>query len=168
MNAPEPTATHRKADESAQPPSDAAPCCRSRRSVLGTTVLGSAAALGSVMTLAACSGTDEPTAVPSASGTGTEVLALSKLPVGSEAQVQVAKEQVLLYRPDEKTVLAYSAICTHAGCTVATSDQQQFHCPCHDSVFSATDGSVVSGPAPRALERYAAKITGDKVTVYVS
>lgn len=137
-------------------------CGHSRRALLGGTVM-----FGSALALAACSGGGEATAVPSATGTATDAMALSDLPVGGEAQVQVAEAQVILYRPDENTVLAYSAICTHAGCTVQKGDEEQFHCPCHDSIFSATDGSVVSGPAPRALERFAAEIDGDRVMVNV-
>jgi ubiquinol-cytochrome c reductase iron-sulfur subunit len=58
-------------------------------------------------------------------------------------------------------ILAYSKICTHAGCAVAlyrspTYDETQpdpaLVCPCHYSTFNpATGGEVVYGPAGRAL-----------------
>ena len=53
-------------------------------------------------------------------------------------------------------VMAYSAICTHSGCTVTDWDdgQHALVCPCHESVFDPYDGgAVVGGPAPRALPR---------------
>jgi ubiquinol-cytochrome c reductase iron-sulfur subunit len=58
-------------------------------------------------------------------------------------------------------ILAYSKICTHAGCALAlyrrplyepTSKPPGIACPCHYSVFDPrTGGTVVSGPAGRAL-----------------
>lgn len=48
---------------------------------------------------------------------------------------------------------AYSQICTHLGCSVlpTLNEQNNIHCPCHGSVFSSEDGSVVNGPAARPL-----------------
>jgi menaquinol-cytochrome c reductase iron-sulfur subunit len=51
-----------------------------------------------------------------------------------------------------------SNICTHLGCRVRwIADKDGFYCPCHNGVF-ARDGSVVSGPPPRALDRFEAKV----------
>jgi Rieske Fe-S protein len=50
--------------------------------------------------------------------------------------------------------IAYSKICTHAGCPVAIYRERslQLYCPCHQSVFDVVDsGRPVSGPATRAL-----------------
>lgn len=51
-------------------------------------------------------------------------------------------------------VVAYSKLCTHAGCPVGlyTDTSRQLMCPCHHSVFDVTDGAQpVEGPAPHAL-----------------
>jgi ubiquinol-cytochrome c reductase iron-sulfur subunit len=51
-------------------------------------------------------------------------------------------------------IIAYSKICTHAGCPVSLYEQQRHHflCPCHQSTFDAADrGKVLFGPAARAL-----------------
>jgi ubiquinol-cytochrome c reductase iron-sulfur subunit len=51
-------------------------------------------------------------------------------------------------------VVAYSKLCTHAGCPVGlfTDTDSQLLCPCHHSVFDATDGArPVQGPAPHPL-----------------
>jgi menaquinol-cytochrome c reductase iron-sulfur subunit len=51
-----------------------------------------------------------------------------------------------------------SNICTHLGCRVRwIAADDRFYCPCHNGVF-AKDGSVVSGPPPRGLDRFESKI----------
>lgn len=48
--------------------------------------------------------------------------------------------------------VAYSMVCTHAGCLVDGRLEGTLHCPCHGSQYEATEGAkVVGGPAPRAL-----------------
>jgi ubiquinol-cytochrome c reductase iron-sulfur subunit len=50
--------------------------------------------------------------------------------------------------------VAYSKICTHAGCPVGLFEQKTHHllCPCHQSTFDAAHGcQVIFGPAPRPL-----------------
>jgi ubiquinol-cytochrome c reductase iron-sulfur subunit len=50
--------------------------------------------------------------------------------------------------------IAYSKVCTHAGCPVALyrAATQELLCPCHQSVFDVADGGrVLSGPADRPL-----------------
>lgn len=55
---------------------------------------------------------------------------------------------------DGENFTALSNVCTHLGCRVRwVGDQGSFFCPCHNAVF-AKDGSVVSGPPPRALEKF--------------
>ncbi len=51
-------------------------------------------------------------------------------------------------------VIAYSAICTHAGCPVNgwVADKRLLRCPCHRGLFDPRRGGmVVSGPPPRRL-----------------
>jgi Rieske Fe-S protein len=51
-------------------------------------------------------------------------------------------------------LVAFSAICTHLGCTVLAqlTDQGYIPCPCHGSLFDPADGAKpVGGPANRAL-----------------
>lgn len=51
---------------------------------------------------------------------------------------------------DTTGVWAVSTVCTHLGCIVKFTPEG-FECPCHGSRFAA-DGSVIKGPAPRALD----------------
>lgn len=55
-------------------------------------------------------------------------------------------------------ILAYSAICSHAGCPVTAwvksdaGDKEVFKCMCHNSEYDPRAGAqVVFGPAPRRL-----------------
>lgn len=51
-------------------------------------------------------------------------------------------------------VVAFSALCTHAGCPVTSlhPGKTQLVCNCHGSVFDACDrGTVTNGPATRRL-----------------
>lgn len=55
-------------------------------------------------------------------------------------------------------VTAFAPYCTHLGCAYHwDADKSEFVCPCHGSDF-AIDGRVLSGPAPRPLDRYETKI----------
>jgi ubiquinol-cytochrome c reductase iron-sulfur subunit len=54
--------------------------------------------------------------------------------------------------------VAYSKVCTHAGCPVAIYRRQsyQLYCPCHQSVFDVLDAArPIDGPATRALPQLA-------------
>ena len=60
-------------------------------------------------------------------------------------------------------VVAYSPQCTHLGCAYHWDENRNyFLCPCHTSIFDV-DGAVVSGPAPRALDRYETKVENGKL-----
>jgi rieske iron-sulfur protein len=65
-------------------------------------------------------------------------------------------------------VVAYTAICTHAGCEVSDwiSDKQQLFCPCHDSTFDPKDtGRVIDGPAQRMLPALPLKVVEKKLVI---
>ncbi len=60
--------------------------------------------------------------------------------------------------------IAFSKICTHAGCPVSLYEQQTHHllCPCHQSIFDVTDhGRPIFGPAARPLPQLAITIDSD-------
>jgi ubiquinol-cytochrome c reductase iron-sulfur subunit len=57
--------------------------------------------------------------------------------------------------------IAFSKICTHAGCPVSLYEQQTHHllCPCHQSIFDVTNrGRPIFGPAARPLPQLAITI----------
>ena len=60
----------------------------------------------------------------------------------------------------DNSVTAFGPQCTHLGCAYHWDERRSdFLCPCHNSLF-ALDGKVVSGPAPRPLDRFDVKIQG--------
>ncbi|MFO0760550.1 MAG: Rieske (2Fe-2S) protein [Byssovorax sp.] len=64
-----------------------------------------------------------------------------------------------------ESVSAWSAACPHLGCAVdLAADQKSFTCPCHTSRF-ALDGTPEAGPAPRALDPLAVRVTAGVVEV---
>ena len=61
--------------------------------------------------------------------------------------------------------VALSSICTHNGCTVGYSVQNNnFPCPCHGSVFTS-NGSVAEGPANSPLKEYSVTKEGNVLTI---
>ena len=56
------------------------------------------------------------------------------------------------------TYAAFSAICTHNGCTVAyVKKASKFQCPCHGGLYDAKTGKVLGGPPPAPLPAIAVK-----------
>ncbi|MFL6019595.1 MAG: ubiquinol-cytochrome c reductase iron-sulfur subunit [Gaiellaceae bacterium] len=90
--------------------------------------------------------------------------------------VVVRLKPVELQLPDERRgwapdgILAYSKVCTHAGCAIALYRKPSFAptqpvpalvCPCHYSTFNpATGGQVIFGPAGRPLPQLPLSIDG--------
>lgn len=69
-------------------------------------------------------------------------------------------EKIFVFRDRDKGFSAVSAVCPHLGCTITHATDQEFHCPCHGSIFSA-NGSVLHGPSPRPLEWYQVSLARD-------
>ena len=75
---------------------------------------------------------------------------------------------LVVARVDAATVVALSAVCTHAGCDVAFAPAAgDFACPCHGSLF-ALDGSVKQGPATAPLKSYPVTFDGQTITIQVA
>ena len=75
----------------------------------------------------------------------------------NEAFIPVGRSVALV--KTDKGVYAVSVVCTHLGC-IAKPSVTGFDCPCHGSRF-AKDGSVLRGPAPKALPRLDIKRLSD-------
>jgi thiosulfate dehydrogenase [quinone] large subunit len=71
-----------------------------------------------------------------------------------------------IVQPKKGEFLAFSAVCTHAGCTVSfVQSAEQFQCPCHGSIYSALTGDVIQGPAPRPLPAIGIELSGTDLYV---
>lgn len=79
-----------------------------------------------------------------------------------------AQTAAWLRRSGENEFVAFSVDCTHLGCPVRwLPGANLFMCPCHGGVFYA-DGTVASGPPPRPLFKYPARVMGDEVQILTS
>lgn len=116
--------------------------------------------MGAVTALAACG-----SGGPGGDGTtgGPVTLKAANVPVGGGTILAGAR--VVVTQPTAGTYKAFSAICTHQGCLVATVDNDTILCACHNSVFSASDGRVLRGPATSALASRTVSINAGTLTV---
>lgn len=125
-------------------------------------LLGVGAAAGSV--LAACGGL--PGARPGGgarggeSGDGEPAAGSRAIARASEARPGAVVEfedpngyPAVLVRLRGGDLVAYSAVCSHEGCTVAYKNGRLV-CPCHGSIFDPTNNArVVRGPASLPLAK---------------
>ncbi|MFE7645996.1 Rieske (2Fe-2S) protein [Streptomyces phaeoluteigriseus] len=74
-------------------------------------------------------------------------------------------QKVVVVQPTAGEFKAYSAVCTHSGCAVKSIADGVINCPCHNSNFSVTDGSVKSGPATKPLPEVQITVSGDSITL---
>jgi len=105
--------------------------------------------------------TEDVSAIPT--GTPTEIAFNRKRVDGWKVSTEKATAWVVKQPNNE--IVAFSPICTHLGCAYHWDDPSHtFVCPCHTSVFSI-NGKVLSGPAPRPLDRYMTKIERGKLEI---
>jgi cytochrome b6-f complex iron-sulfur subunit len=75
--------------------------------------------------------------------------------------VPVSGQRVIVLQAPDQQLFAFSAKCTHEGCTVTYQPGQSIlWCPCHDGRFDLS-GRVLSGPPPQALPKYVAQRQAD-------
>ncbi|CAL9633595.1 Cytochrome b6-f complex iron-sulfur subunit [Streptomyces sp. enrichment culture] len=159
------------------------------------TVVAAAGAAGLAVALSACSdsGTDSGTGSDTGSGTGTgtgsgtgsgsggapDATGPASSPAeGATAQalasaadipegggVVFAEQKVVVTQPSAGEFKAFSATCTHQGCAVKEVSDGVINCPCHNSNFSITDGSVQSGPAREPLPAVEIAVDGESISL---
>jgi Rieske Fe-S protein len=133
-----------------------------RRTVLQ---IGGLVALGGVVAACGSSTSSSPASgAPASSGTRAgSVAKAADIPVGGG--VIVPSPAVVITQPSAGDFKAFTAICTHQGCTVGSVVNNEIICPCHGSKFSATDGSVINGPATSPLAAAAITVEGGEVLI---
>lgn len=141
------------------------------------TVLAGAAGAGAAVALAACGGTDGGSKPGSATTTSAQsTRPAPEAPASAPALAQAGDipvgggkifgtEKVVVTQPVAGQFRAFTALCTHAGCTVGSVSNGTINCPCHGSMFSISDGSVKGGPAPRPLPAKQVNVSGSNITV---
>jgi len=91
-------------------------------------------------------------------------------PEGADRELLGSPVVVVRIGPGHEGVVAYSKICTHAGCAIAlyrkptfapTEPKPALVCPCHYSTFDpAANGKVLFGPAGRPLPKLPLLVDG--------
>jgi len=78
-------------------------------------------------------------------------------------KISSEKQTAWAVKVSDQKIVAFGPQCTHLGCAYHWDEaKSEFLCPCHSSVFSV-DGAVISGPAPRPLDRYETKVENGKL-----
>jgi Rieske Fe-S protein len=105
---------------------------------------------------------------PDGSGTGGAGAASGKLAATADVPVGggiiLPDAALVITQPKAGTFKAFSAICTHQGCTVSTVESGTINCPCHGSQFAIADGAVVNGPAKKPLPAKKITVSGGSIT----
>jgi Rieske Fe-S protein len=134
----------------------------SRRAIMrGAAAAGVVGVAGTA--LASCGGDDDGGG-GSGEGGGEGSVRAADIPVGGGKVVNGPDTKVVITQPAMGEFKAFSAICTHQGCTVNDISNNVISCPCHGSKYSAQDGSVQGGPAPSPLAGVSINVAGDKIT----
>jgi thiosulfate dehydrogenase [quinone] large subunit len=94
---------------------------------------------------------------------GRHIVAASAVPVGRSFRFTAPDgSPAWLVNTRSRGFRAFSAVCTHAGCTVGLSGNT-FVCPCHGGEYDATTGAVVAGPPPSPLRQYDVRVVDGDV-----
>jgi Rieske Fe-S protein len=96
-----------------------------------------------------------------ASGQPPSLALTSDVPVGGGKIL--ADKKIVITQPRAGSFEAFTAVCTHQGCTVSSVSGGTVNCPCHGCKFSIANGSVVTGPAASALAPVSIKVQGTSI-----
>lgn len=92
----------------------------------------------------------------------TKVVKLASLKVGATKKFVLANGAPAILFRTKTGVFAYSAICTHQGCTVNYSaSSKTLKCPCHGAEFDPqSSGKPIAGPAINPLAKVKVAVEG--------
>jgi Rieske Fe-S protein len=96
-------------------------------------------------------------------GTGGALATTDEVPVGGGTVFQ--KEKIVVTQPTEGDFKAFTAVCTHQGCTVGAVNGDTIQCNCHGSQYNAADGKVKKGPAAKPLAPKKVTVEGNEIIV---
>ena len=139
----------------------------SRRSVLRGCALAVVGGVAGFAVARQSNAADDKSPTAAANGYGPSSTSADKAALTTVSAVPagggVVKDGVVVTKDDSGTIHAFSATCTHQGCTVSSVSGGAIICPCHGSKFDAGTGAVVQGPATRPLPQVAVTVQGDQI-----
>jgi Rieske Fe-S protein len=99
---------------------------------------------------------------PSAGGGGgAKLTTTSAIPEGEGTVFKPQK--IVVTQPTSGEFKAFTAICTHMGCTVDNVSDGTINCICHGSMYSISTGEVVHGPATQPLASIPITVKGKEI-----
>ena len=156
---------------------------RWRRTEQGALLAG-AGAVGAAVVLSACGGGERrlppapagpgaaaaprPAPAPAAPAAGGDAApgawsAPPRFPKGGGRII--ADAAVVITQPQPGEFKAFDLTCTHQRCPVSRIADGKILCTCHNSAFSISDGSPLSGPATRPLAAKEIVVEGDRISL---
>ncbi len=91
---------------------------------------------------------------------------VDKLSAPSALIFKFRGQPALLIRHAADLWTAFSAVCTHLGCTVQfEAEKKRIFCACHGGVFNALTGQNISGPPPKPLAAFHVAVKEGKAVV---
>ncbi|KQX57491.1 MULTISPECIES: Rieske (2Fe-2S) protein [unclassified Streptomyces] len=125
------------------------------------TVVAAAGGAGLAAALTACGagGTDDKDAAQQ----GGTLARTGDIPVGGGKVL--ADKGLVITQPKAGEFKAFSSKCTHQGCAVSGVKDGVIVCPCHQSHFDMSDGSVKAGPATAPLPPEPIQVVGEEISL---
>lgn len=124
-------------------------------------VLNSAGLAAMTLCLGGCAATTGTGSASASSGAGPTTVKVGDIPVGSGKIVG----QYVVTQPKAGTFEAFGYLCTHQNLPVQQVSDAAIVCGRHGSTYSLTDGTVLTGPATKALTKATVKVDGDTLTI---
>ncbi len=135
-----------------------------RRTFLDALIAASGAALGAFVLYPVVRYLVPPR-TPEAATNRVVAAKKDEVPAGGFKIFPFGGEPGILLRDADGNYRAFTAVCTHLGCTVQYKPgEKAIWCACHNGLYDL-EGRNVSGPPPRPLERYDVHVIGDEVVV---
>ena len=95
---------------------------------------------------------------------GTKACKASDISVGKGKVITVSGNPVLITHTSTG-FKAFSAKCTHQGCTIPEPINGTSTCPCHRAKFDASTGAVKQGPATKSLAKKTATVSAGYIYI---
>jgi nitrite reductase/ring-hydroxylating ferredoxin subunit len=124
-------------------------------------VLNSAGIAAMTLCLGGCAAAGGSASSASAGASGATTIKAAEIPVGGGKIVG----EFVVTQAKAGTYEAFSYICTHQNLPVQQVTDAAIVCGRHGSTYSLADGTVLTGPATKALTKATVKQDGDTLTI---